>query len=190
MRREKDGELLVLNILSLRIEMRETSCLQGEKLMDVIAEILNRYEGEAHELIEVLLDIQDACGYLSEEAIRATSKRLGVPLIEVCRVASFYKAFTLIPCGQHLITVCAGTACHVRGAPRLLDELTALLGVKPGETTADGLFTLECVNCLGACALGPIVVLDGEYHHHMTAGKVGALIESVRQAEQEVSVNG
>ena len=89
---------------------------------------------------------------------------MGVPLIEVFRLANFYKAFSLQPRGRHLLTVCTGTACHVRGAPRMLDEVVAELQVEPGETTADRAFTVETVNCLGACALGPVVVIDGKYH--------------------------
>jgi NADH:ubiquinone oxidoreductase subunit E len=104
-------------------------------------------------------------------------------------VASFYKAFSLTPRGLHLVTVCTGTACHVRGAPRMLDEVLGQLGVEPGETTADGLFTVECVNCLGACALGPVVVVDGVYHHHMTAGKLRRLLQSIRRAETGVTVD-
>jgi len=151
-----------------------------------IAEIIERRECKPHELIEVLLDIQEERGYISEEAMRLVSDRLGVALIEVFRVATFYKALTIKPRGEHLITVCLGTACHVRGAPRMLDELVGLLGVAPGDTTKDGLFTVECVNCLGACALGPVVVLDGVYHHHMTPGKLRSLIAQVREREQGV----
>jgi NADH-quinone oxidoreductase subunit E len=155
---------------------------------DLIVEIIERRECKPHELIEVLLDIQEECGYISEEAIRLASERLGVPLIEVFRVATFYKALSIKPRGQHLVTVCQGTACHVRGAPRMLDELVSLLGVQPGETTRDGLFTVESVNCLGACALGPVVVLDGVYHHHMTPGKLRHLIAHVREREVAVHV--
>jgi NADH:ubiquinone oxidoreductase subunit E len=110
-------------------------------------------------------------------------------LIDVYRVASFYKAFCLAPRGRHVITVCMGTACHVRGAPRMLDEVLGQLGVRADETTDDGAFTIERVNCLGACALGPVVVLDGVYHDHMTPGKLRKLIQSVRQtdAEQEAT---
>jgi NADH:ubiquinone oxidoreductase subunit E len=117
-------------------------------------------------------------GFLAQE--------LGVPLIEVYRVANFYKAFTLAPRGRHVLTVCAGTACHVRGAARLLDQVAGQLDVEPGGTTTDGMFTVESVNCLGACALGPVVVLDGTYYDHMTPGKLSRLIESVRDAEKGV----
>jgi NADH:ubiquinone oxidoreductase subunit E len=103
-----------------------------------------------------------------------------MPLIEVFRVANFYKAFSLKPRGKHLVTICMGTACHVRGAPKFMDEILGLLKVKPGETTADGEFTVETVNCLGACALSPVVVLDGKYHKHMTTGTLRALIQRTK----------
>jgi NADH:ubiquinone oxidoreductase subunit E len=146
--------------------------------------------GDRSQVVEVLQDLQEENGYLSQEVMRAVSERLDVPLIEVYRVAHFYKAFTLTPRGRHLITVCTGTACHVRGAPRLLDELKGQLGVGGGGTTADGAFTLEGVNCLGACALGPVVVLDGVYHDHMTPRKLRMVIQSVRDAEGERAEDG
>lgn len=146
-----------------------------------VADALRTRPAEPDQLIEVLQDVQAASGYVSEEAIRAISDQLGVPLIEVYRVASFYKAFSLEPRGRHLVLVCMGTACHVRGAPRMLDEVLGQLDVAPGETTEDGLFTVETVNCLGACALGPVVVVDGEYHDHMTPGKLRKLIRSLRE---------
>ncbi len=146
--------------------------------------ILQGREGKRHQLIEVLQDVQEASGYISEEAMWSISKRLAVPLIEVYRVASFYKAFTLRPKGEHVLTICMGTACHVRGAPMMLDEVLGQLGVGPGGTTDDGLFTVERVNCLGACALGPVVVLDGIYHHHMTPGRLRKLVESVREGSK------
>jgi NADH-quinone oxidoreductase subunit E len=99
--------------------------------------------------------------------------------MEVYRVASFYKAFRLKPCGKNVLTMCMGTACHVRGSRLILDEATGQLGVKPGEVTSDGLFSVEHVNCLGACALGPIIKENGSYHHHMTPGKVRKLIETL-----------
>lgn len=128
------------------------------------------------DLIEVLQDIQSKYNYLPEDVLKKTSQELEVPLIEVFRVANFYKAFTLKPRGKHLITICLGTACHVRGAPKFVDEVLGLLKVKPGETTQDGKFTVETVNCLGACALGPVVILDGKYHKHMTTEKLRVLI--------------
>lgn len=131
------------------------------------------------ELIEVLQDVQQAYKYLPEDVLRQVSERLDTPIIEVFRVANFYKAFTLKPRGKHVLTVCMGTACHVKGAPRFLDEVLGQLNIKPGETTEDNEFTVETVNCLGACALSPVVILDGEYHEHMTPGKLRSLISDV-----------
>jgi NADH-quinone oxidoreductase subunit E len=156
---------------------------------DRLAGILDGRRAEPRYLIEVLQDVQQAEGYIPQDIMSAVSERLRVPPIEVYRVANYYKAFTLKPRGKHLITVCMGTACHVRGAPRMLDEVAGQLGVEPGQTTDDRLFTVESVNCLGACALGPVVVLDGTYHHHMTPGKLRRLIESVRRSEQEAASN-
>lgn len=146
--------------------------------------VLKRRENQPHQLIEALQDIQEMEGHIPQDAMRAVSATLGVPLIEVYRVASFYKAFTLSPRGRHLITVCSGTACHVRGAPRLMDELQGQLDVMPGQTTDDGLFTIESVNCLGACALGPIAVVDGKYHDHMTPGKLRKLVQSICETDK------
>lgn len=147
--------------------------------------ILRNRQKSSSELIEVMQDIQGVYDYLPEEILRGVSERLEVPLIEVFRVANFYKAFTLKPRGKHLLTVCMGTACHVRGAPKFLDEVLGQLDVQPGETTKDGKFTVETVNCLGACALGPIVVLDGKYYDHMTTGKLRALIQNVRKKKKK-----
>ncbi len=147
--------------------------------------ILEGRRSQPQQLIEVLQDVQQEEGYISQAAMIAVSRELGVPLIEVFRVANFYKAFSLVPRGKHVITVCLGTACHVRGASRMVDQVTGMLGVAPGETTGDGLFTVECVNCLGACALGPVVVMDGVYHDHMTPRKLSRLIEAARKADGE-----
>jgi NADH-quinone oxidoreductase subunit E len=123
-------------------------------------------------LIQVLQDIQAEFHYLPEEALREVAKALDLPLVQVYGVATFFKAFSLKPQGRHKCTVCLGTACHVRGAPNIIDGLERHLQIKSGETTKDMLFTLESVNCLGACALGPVVVVDGKYHGQMTPPKV------------------
>jgi NADH-quinone oxidoreductase subunit E len=133
--------------------------------------------------MEVLQDTQAAYHYLPEEALCRVSETMGVPLIEVFRLANFYKAFSLKPRGRHLITVCMGTACHVRNSPRFLDEVRRRLRVEPGGTTQDGEFTLETVNCLGACALAPVVIMDGKYYEHMTPAKLGSLLGAVRAQE-------
>ena len=146
--------------------------------------ILKGRRSQPHQLVEVLQDVQDYYGYVPKEAMRTVSKELGVPLIDVYRVASFYKAFTLKPRGKNVFTICMGTACHVRGAKKPLDQVSGQLDVTPGDTTADGLFTVERVNCLGACALGPIVVQNGAYRHHITPGKLRTLIDSARRTKR------
>jgi len=153
--------------------------------MSKLESILKGRNSQPHQLIEVLQDVQESYGYIPEEAMRKISETLGVPLIEVYRVASFYKAFKLKPTGKYVITICNGTACHVRGSQLLLDQATSQLGIKPGEVTEDGLFSIECVNCLGACALGPIASENGSYQHHMTPAKLRKFIESIRRQENE-----
>lgn len=154
---------------------------------DLLENILADKRSQPQQLVEALQDVQEAFGYISEDAMKAVSQELGVPVMEVYRAAHFYKAFSLEPRGRHVLTVCMGTACHVRGATRMIDEVEGQLGLQPGETTDDGMFSLECVNCLGACALGPVVVLDGQYHGKMTPNKLRTLIQSVQAAEKEVS---
>ena len=151
---------------------------------------LNQLEGivqgrgsDPFDIMEVMQDIQATYHYLPEAALCRVSETMGVPLIEVFRLANFYKAFTLKPRGRHLITVCMGTACHVRNSPRFLDEVRRRLKVEPGRTTEDGEFTLETVNCLGACALAPVVIMDGKYYEHMTPAKLGSLLGAVRAHE-------
>jgi len=144
-------------------------------------QILEGRCSQPDQLIEVLQDVQGNYGYISEDAMRAVSHGLGVPLMEVYRVASFYTAFKLKPCGSNHLIMCMGTACHVRGARLLSEEAIGQFGVEPDEVTPDGLFSVENVNCLGACALGPIVRENGSYHHHMTPGKLRKLIGSLRK---------
>jgi NADH-quinone oxidoreductase subunit E len=150
-----------------------------------LEQILEGRHSQPNQLIEVLQDIQEDYGYISKEAMQIVSKGLGIPIIEVYRVASFYKAFRLKPAGKHALTMCMGTACHVRGSRLLLDQAVGQLGVKPSEVTPDGLFSVEHVNCLGACALGPIIAENGSYHHHMTPAKVRKLIETLRHQKTE-----
>ncbi len=152
-------------------------------------QILEGRLSQPNQLIEVLQDVQENDGYISKEAMEAVSQGLGVPLMEVYRVASFYKAFRLKPSGKNVLTMCMGTACHVRGARLLLDQASNQLGVKPGETTSDGLFSIEHVNCLGACALGPIVTENGSCHHHMTPAKIRKLIKSLSTQGTEGKIN-
>ncbi|MEW6201569.1 MAG: NAD(P)H-dependent oxidoreductase subunit E [bacterium] len=151
--------------------------------------ILKGRRSQPHQLIEVLQDVQERYSCIPEEDMRVISRELGVPQIEVYRVASFYKAFSLKPRGKNVITICAGTACHVRGAKLLSNQIRAQLGISPGDTTEDGQFTLEQVNCLGACALGPVVVLSENgnqtYYSHMSPGKIRSLINSLNGKRME-----
>ena len=139
--------------------------------------IIGRCGADRQALIHILQETQKAFRYLPEASLRRISQRLGVPFAEVYGTASFYKAFSLEPRGKHTLQVCMGTACHVRGSRRILEELEGLLGIRAGQTTEDGLFSLETVNCLGACALGPIVVEDGRYHGNLSPAAVGELID-------------
>jgi NADH-quinone oxidoreductase subunit E len=145
--------------------------------------ILDRYPPRQASLIMVLQDVNAAFNYLPEAALQRIGERLGLSFAEVYGTASFYKAFSLEPRGEHLVQVCVGTACHVRGAQRILEEFERLLAVGSGMTTEDRKFTLETVNCLGACALGPIVVVDGEYHGSMNLAKVSKLVDSYAKKE-------
>lgn len=131
---------------------------------DKIDQIIDKYQGDASSLIQVLLEIQRENRWLPNEALKKVSKKLGVPLNQIQHIATFYKAFSLIPKGRHEVQVCLGTACHVRGGPRILDRVEEVLGIQAGQTTTDMEFTLETVNCLGCCALGPVMVIDGKYH--------------------------
>ena len=148
-------------------------------------DLINREAQDDASLIAVLEGIQARYRYLPFEALVLASERLGVPLSQAYSVATFYHAFSLQPKGRHCLHVCMGTACHVRGSPQVLDRLQTKLGVKAGDTTRDRVFTLETVNCLGACALGPIVVTDGEYSGQMTSQKVDQLLKGIARAEAE-----
>lgn len=153
---------------------------------DQLEHLIGSNGNSADALITILQDIQAEYHYLPEEALRHVARRLNLPLIQVYGVATFFKAFSLKPQGKHKCSVCLGTACHVRGAPFILDELERQLGIKSGETTEDMEFTLESVNCLGACALGPVVVVDGKYHGQMNTGKAKKMMAKyVRASRQE-----
>jgi NADH-quinone oxidoreductase subunit E len=147
-----------------------------------VEEIIREYDSSRDSLISILQDVQSEYRYLPESILKLVAKKLGLPLIQVYGVATFFKAFSLKPRGKHLLSVCLGTACHVRGAPAVLDEVERELCIEPGETSADMQFTLETVNCLGACALGPIMVVDGEYHGQIVPGKVQAIINRCKKS--------
>ena len=137
--------------------------------------------GSAREaLIHILQRINAKFGYLPEDSIRRVALRLSLSVSEVYGTASFYKSFSLEPRGEHIVNVCMGTACHVRGAPRILERLEELLEVESGRTTDDMKFTIEEVNCLGACALGPVITIDGTYHGHLTSAKLEPIVNQYR----------
>ena len=141
-----------------------------------VDEIIDRYQGEQGALIQLLLDIQSEFNWISKEVLVRISERLQIPLSQIYRVASSYKAMSLTPVGRHQVQVCLGTACHVRGGPKILDKVEEVLKIKAGETTKDMNFTLRRVNCLGCCALGPVVVVDGDYHGKVAPTKVEGII--------------
>jgi NADH-quinone oxidoreductase subunit E len=144
---------------------------------EILGDILDRYNRDRGQLISILQDIQTEYNYLPREAINFVSSELGIPLSQVYSVATFFKAFSLKPRGRHTVHVCMGTACHVRGATQILEQMGNEMNVGCGGTTKDGKFTLESVNCVGACALGPVVVVDGEYAGQMTVNKIKPLLE-------------
>ena len=133
-----------------------------------VKQVLKKHNHDKSLLVDILQDIQAETGYLPKEVLAETSKGLGLPLSRVYSVATFFKAFSLVPRGRHLVNVCMGTACHVRGAVKVLEKIEEQLGIKTGETTPDLKFTLETVNCVGACALGPMVIVGDNYHGEMT----------------------
>ena len=146
-------------------------CPAGKKLAEKIEAILDSHQRDKGMLVAILQDIQAEYNYLPREALEEVGRGLGVPLSQIYSVATFFKALSLEPRGRHLINVCLGTACHVRGAVKVLEAMERELAIGSGETTKDLRFTLETVNCVGACALGPVVIVDGEYHGQMKTEK-------------------
>jgi len=150
-------------------------------IVDDTRVILAGNRNGASSLLTVLEEVQDRYRYLPRDALILISERLDIPLSQVYSVATFYNAFSLKPQGRHKFQVCTGTACHVRGALQVLDRLETQLGIDAGETSPDLEYTLETVNCVGACALGPVVVADGSYARHMTASKVDRLLKQLKR---------
>jgi len=156
--------------------------------MEKVDEILDAHGLEQRALIPALLEIQDAIHYLPHEVLLHVAERMKVPLIQIHQVAKFYKVFSLEPRGKYIITVCQGTACHVQGGNRLVDQIERVLDITPGQTTKDMQFTLESVNCLGCCALGPVMTIGGKYYGNMVANKVEGVLE--KYMVKEASPNG
>lgn len=150
--------------------------------------ILDKHQENHGALIAVLEEIQAKYGYLPEEALRSVAEETGRSLVDIYGVATFYKAFSLKPRGKHLVSICQGTACHVQGGPRIAEEFKRRLGIDAGETTQDREFSLETVNCLGACALGPVVVVDGHYFSKVRPSKVKEIIEKTRSGLDHVEI--
>ena len=167
---------LVQNIVYLeppvvpKIEIEENERAKVDK-------IISRYEGGRETLIPILQDINSEFNWLPPEILMRVTEVKQIPLVHILRIATFYKSFSLKPRGKHIITVCTGTACHVKGAQRILDRLSRKLGIKTGETTSDKQFTLEAVRCLGCCGLSPVVTVGEELHGKMNPAKAAALID-------------
>ena len=145
--------------------------------------IIERYESDPASLLAILQDVQEEANYLPREAVDRISQKLEIPLSRIYSMATFFEAFHLEPRGKHICTVCMGTACHVRGAQRLVEQLERDLDIKSGETAKDLSFTIEEVNCVGACALGPLVIIDGEYHGNVTSGQMTKVIKKMQKEE-------
>lgn len=152
--------------------------ITAKQLKQKTKSILDNYQRDQGMLVSILQDIQAEYNYLPKKVLVEVSQALGAPLSQVYSVATFFKAFSLEPRGRHLINVCLGTACHVRGAVRVLEAIERELALKAGRTTKDLKFTLETVNCVGCCALGPVVIINGEYYGQMKTDKVKALLEN------------
>jgi len=163
---------------------------EGRWDADMVAAIIDRNRDARGGLISILEGIQAKWGYLPEGALRLVAERTGRSLLEIYGVATFYKAFSLEPRGKHLCSVCVGTACHVRNAPQVYEQFSKVLGVEAGHTTADGEFTLETVNCLGACALGPIVVMDGRYFSKVGTRQVRDIVDKTREGLDRIEPTG
>jgi len=148
-----------------------------------IDQILEKYEYRHSNMIGILQDTQALENYLPEEALRYISKKMEISLTRIFDIVTFYKAFSLVPRGKYTIRVCCGTACHLGGAPQNLDQLNRILQIRDGETTDDRIFSLETVNCLGACALAPVVAVDEDYHEAVNAGKIKKMLSGYQEEE-------
>jgi len=151
--------------------------------MDIerIDQIIDKHQAEPSSLIQVLLEIQSENNWLPKDVLARISERLQVPLSRIQHITTFYKAFSLVPKGRHQVHICMGTACHVRGAGRVLDKVEELTGIKPGETDLDLKFSLETVNCLGCCALGPVMDIDGKTHGNATPSKTAEVLKVMNE---------
>ena len=145
----------------------------------VVRGVVEKYGGEKRAIIQILQDLQERLRWLAPETLEAAARELDVPMAHIYSVATFYKSFSLEPRGRHLCTVCMGTACHVRGGTAILEHFERKLGIRAGETSPNREYTLERVNCLCACALAPLAVVDGRYHGQMTETKANQVLEAL-----------
>lgn len=150
-------------------------------MRDPVTAIIRKYNSDRSQLVSILQDIQTEYNYLPLQALEKVSKKMNIPLSQIYAMATFFRAFSLKERGKHIVNVCLGTACHVRGGELILDTLQRQLNVKPGETTSDLRFTLDSVNCMGCCATGPVVKIDDEYFGHMTNDKVETMLSKYRE---------
>ena len=150
-----------------------------------IESLIKKHSNQRKALMPILRDIQEEYNYLPQEALILVSESLNIPLIDIVEVATFYRAFSLEPRGKHTVTVCLGTACHVRGAPKVLEEFERKLNIKAAHTTEDKEFTLETVNCFGCCAIGPLVVVDRDYYAQTNIRKVDSILKNYRKKKRE-----
>jgi len=169
---------MIRDIKALSNEM--DVCLQESINSKDILRIIENHNGKLGGLMTILEDIQSEYGYLPEMSLRLVADETGVSLVDIFGVATFYHSFSLKPQGKHLACVCLGTACHVRGAAMVVEELERQLGIKVGQTTPDGEFTLETANCLGACAIGPVITVDGHYFSKVDTTKVKLILKKAR----------
>lgn len=158
----------------------------------VVEEIIADYDPRAGRLIGILQDVQEKFNYLPEDVLKYVSERTGTPLSKIYGIAGFYRSFSLTQRGKHIVRICMGTACHLKGAAKISEAISQELGIGHGETTRDGLFTFERVNCLGACALAPVVTINNRYHGQMTVSKTMRLLEACagQPAEQARELAG
>ena len=156
----------------------------------LIAQIVDRYDGEVGMLIPMMQDLQADRGYLPMEHLHCLSKRLDVPLSRIYAVATFYSSFRLTPKGAHEVTLCMGTVCYLKGAPRISEAICKEFRVEPGSTTRDRLFTLQAVNCMGACAVAPVMVVDGKYYDGVTVASALEILYGLAKDEATAEKEG
>jgi NADH-quinone oxidoreductase subunit E len=176
------GEVVGKRGLSIMVETKTDTAKAGGQdranISEKVDEILASYTGEKAELIPILQQVQEALGYLPEEAMSQIADFVNVPECSVFGVATFYAQFKFVPVGRNVIKVCRGTGCYVKGAPRLIDEIESQLGIKDGETTPDMEYTLETVACFGSCALAPVIVVNDQVYGNVTVEKVRKILSS------------